>query len=142
MRKLKERDRRSKLLTRVFIPWFGLPQRHTYIHVVEALTKSIASRQSSLFRRHRVTTVILIPGTTKELVHEGRGSPRPPHKDRSRRSTPSRRVVDVASEPQSSKEPALQDIFFVHKRTTTQRHKALLSHSLKELTFHNTLKVC
>ncbi|KAG2538977.1 hypothetical protein PVAP13_9NG376200 [Panicum virgatum] len=32
--------------------WFGLSQRRPYIHVVEALTKSIASRQSSLFREH------------------------------------------------------------------------------------------
>jgi len=60
--------------------------------------------------------------------------------DRLRHSTLSRRVIDVAGEPQSSKGPALQDIFLVHKRTTEQRHKALLSHSLKELTFHNTLK--
>ena len=37
---------------RGFIPWFGLPPRRPYIHVVEALTKSIASRQSSLFREH------------------------------------------------------------------------------------------
>ena len=42
----------SKLLTRVFIPWFGYPQRHTYIHVVVALTKSIATRPPSLFREH------------------------------------------------------------------------------------------
>ena len=52
MRKLKEGMRGSKLSTRGFIPWFGLPQRRPYIHVVEALTKSIASRQSSLFREH------------------------------------------------------------------------------------------
>ena len=39
-------------MTRRFIPWFGWPQRHTYIHVVEALTKSIASRPPSLFREH------------------------------------------------------------------------------------------
>ena len=40
------------LVTRGFIPWFGQPQRHTYIHVVESLTKSIASRPPSLFREH------------------------------------------------------------------------------------------
>jgi len=52
MRKLKGGMRGSKLLTRGFIPWLGLPHRRPYIHVVEALTKSIASRQSSLFREH------------------------------------------------------------------------------------------
>ena len=52
-----------------------------------------------------------------------------------RRSTPNRRVDDVAGEPQSSKGPALQDILLVQQGTTAQGHKALLSHSLKELTF-------
>ena len=40
----------NKLSMRVFIPWFGWPQRHTYIHVVVALTKSIATQQSGLSR--------------------------------------------------------------------------------------------
>ena len=52
MRKLKGGMRGSKLSTQEFIPWFGLPLRRPYIHVVEALTKSIASQQSSLFREH------------------------------------------------------------------------------------------
>src|SRR6185437_11126468 len=47
---LKGGMRGSELSTRGFIPWFGLPQRRPYVHVVEALTKSIASWQSSLFR--------------------------------------------------------------------------------------------
>ena len=42
----------SELSTRGYILWFGLPQRRLYVHVVEALTKSIASWQSSLFREH------------------------------------------------------------------------------------------
>ena len=50
MRKLKGEMRGNKLSTRGFILWFGLPQRRPYIHTVEALTKSIASRQSSIFR--------------------------------------------------------------------------------------------
>ena len=70
----------SKLSTRVFISWFGQPQRHTYIHVVEALTKSIAFRQSSHSRGHRVTMVTLIPISTKELLHKGWGSPCALHK--------------------------------------------------------------
>ena len=40
MRKLKGGMRGSKLLMQRFIPWFGLPQRRLYVHVVEALTKS------------------------------------------------------------------------------------------------------
>ena len=51
MQKFKGGMRGSKLSMRGFIPWFGLPQRRPYVHV-EALTKSIASRQSSLFREH------------------------------------------------------------------------------------------
>ena len=50
---------------------------------------------------------------------------------RPRRSTPSRRVVDVADEPQSSKGPAQQDILLVHLRTAAQGLKDLISHSLK-----------
>ena len=52
MRKLKGGMRGSKLLMQEFIPWFGLLERRPYIHVVEALTKSIASRQSSLSREY------------------------------------------------------------------------------------------
>ena len=52
MRKLKGGMRGSELSTRGFIPWFGLPQSRPYVHVVEALTKSIASRQSSLLCEH------------------------------------------------------------------------------------------
>ena len=53
MWKLKGRDERKQTLdVRIFVPWFGLPPSRPYIHVVEALTKSIASRQSSLFREH------------------------------------------------------------------------------------------
>ena len=50
MQKRKERDRRKQTLDVGVYPVVRLAQRHTYIHVVEALTKSIASRQSSLFR--------------------------------------------------------------------------------------------
>ena len=52
MWKLKGGIKERKLSTREFIPWFELPQRRPYIHIVEALTKSIASRKSSLFREH------------------------------------------------------------------------------------------
>jgi len=50
MQKLKERDERKQTLDARIYP--VLPQRRPYIHVVKALMKSIASRQSSLFCEH------------------------------------------------------------------------------------------
>ena len=62
------------------------------VHVVEAINKSIASWPLSLFRGHlnlprrlghqgtRKFLVTLIPFSTKELLHEGWGSPCPLHK--------------------------------------------------------------
>ena len=38
----------SKLSTRVFIPWFGEPQRHPYIHLVVALTRINTSSKGCL----------------------------------------------------------------------------------------------
>jgi len=52
MRKLKERDERKRTLDTRIYPVVRLPQRRPYVHVVEELTKSIASWQSSLFREH------------------------------------------------------------------------------------------
>jgi len=78
MRKLKGGMRRSKLSTRRFIPWFGLPQRRPYIHVVEAITKSIASGNQVYSVNTITVTLILL--STKELAHKGRDSPRPPYK--------------------------------------------------------------
>ena len=48
--------------------------------------------------------VTLAPLSIKELLHKGWGSPRPPHKDHRRRSTPSQRVEDVPASHQDSKE--------------------------------------
>ena len=56
--------RGSELSTRGFIPWFGLPQRRPYVHVVEALTKSIASQQPSLFREHNHALLRRTTGST------------------------------------------------------------------------------
>jgi len=79
MRKLKRRDERKQTLdTRGFIPWFGLPQRRPYIHVVEAITKSIASGNQVYSVNTITVTLILL--STKELAHKGRGSPHPPYK--------------------------------------------------------------
>ena len=58
------------------------------------------------------STVTLILGSTKELLHQGRGSPRPPHKACRRRSTPSRSVKDVPASHQDSKDGRLTKIHF------------------------------
>ena len=61
---LKGGMRGSELSTRGFIPWFGLPQRRPYIHVVEALTRvSLPGNQVSSVN---TITVTLIPIFTKE----------------------------------------------------------------------------
>ena len=52
MRKLKERDDRKQTLDARVNPVVQIATKVPYIYVVEALTKSIASRQSSLFREH------------------------------------------------------------------------------------------
>ena len=89
IRKHKGGMRGSKLLTRGFIPWFGLTLSHPYIQVVEALNQEyrfLATKHlPGLFLcRHQglqVTTVTLGLGSTMELLHEGWESLHPPHKD-------------------------------------------------------------
>ena len=115
--------RGSELSTRGFIPWFGLPQRRLYIHVVKALTKigklSLPGNQVSSVN---TITVTLIHLSTKELAREGWGSPHPPHK-----------VVDAAPHQAGgsltcrratncSKGPAHRNTSVVHSRTS---HKNL-----------------
>src|SRR6185503_16970231 len=102
---LKGGMRGSELSTRGFFPWFGLPQRRPYIHVVEALTKSIASRQSSLFRKHNHG--YLDPNLHKGSLPTKEGSPSPAQCCR-RHSTPSWRVVDVPASHRCSKEASAQ----------------------------------
>ena len=57
-----------------------------------------------------------------------------PAQDRRRRSTPSRRVIDIAGEPQSSKGPALQDIFFGSQENHSTKSQSLVCSVSKELT--------
>jgi len=54
--------------------------------------------------------------------------------DRLRHSTLSRRVIDVAGEPQSSKGPALQDIFFGSQENHSTKAQSLACSLSKELT--------
>ena len=123
--------RGSKLSTRRFIPWFELPQRRPYIHIVEALTKSIDSRQSSLFRGHRVTTVTLILISTKELLHKRWGSPRHPHKvvDATPHQAGGSKTCRRATKtPRMAGTPRYN---FGSLQNHTQGSNTLLSHSLK-----------
>ena len=128
MQKYKERMRGSKLSTWRIIPWFGLPQRRPYIHVVEALTKSIAS--GNQISSVNTITVTLIPIFTKKLLHKWWGSPRPPHKivhtapHQVGGSLTCRRVT------KTPRMPAHRDLLVVHSRTT---HKAATPCSLTHL---------
>jgi hypothetical protein len=87
MRKLKERGWGKQTLDTKIYPVVSVGARPPLVHVVEALTKSIASQSPSLFQdfltRHQGSRQVLghlDAVSTKELLHERRGSPRPPHK--------------------------------------------------------------
>ena len=123
--------RGSKLSTRRFIPWFELPQRRPYIHIVEALTKSIDSRQSSLFREYNHGH--LDPLSTKGAC------------PRRRSLCPSHNVIDAAPHQaggsltcrratKAPRRPAHRDTTLVHSRTTAQGSKpCLITHSRANL---------
>ena len=130
-----EANSRCGCLSRGSVSHKGTP---TSMLLKHSLRVSLLGNQVSSVDK---TTVTLILISTKELLHKGWGSPRPPHKNRSCRSTPNRRIVDVAGEPQSSKVPVHQDFFLVHKRTTAQGLKALLYHSLRA-NLYTTLSKC
>src|SRR6185312_16245602 len=128
---LKGGMRGSELSTQEFIPWFRLPQRRPYVHVVEALTKSIASgnQVSSV----NTITVTLIPIFTKGDCPRRRGL-RPPHT-----------VVDAAPHQaggsltcrratKAPRRPEHRDTTLVHSRTTAQGSKpCLITHSRAHL---------
>ena len=130
MRKLKERDRGKQTLDAGVYPVVrfshkGTPTSMLLKHSLRVLL--LGHQVSSV----NTITITLAPGSTKELLHKGWGSPRPPHKSCRRRSTPSRRVDDVPVSHQYSKVPAHRNLLLVHSRTRAQRHKALLVHSLR-----------
>ena len=133
MRKRKERDRRKQTLDAGVYLVVRLATKATPTSTLlkHSLRVLLLGNQVSPVNS---ITVTLIPISTKELLHKGWGSPRPPHKDRPRRSTKSRRVVDVAGEPQSSKGPALQDIFFGSQENHNTNAQNLACSLSKELT--------
>ena len=121
---LKRGMRGSELSTRGFIPWFGLPQRCPYVHIVEALTKSIASgnQVSSV----NTITVTLIPISTKEDWPRRRGL-RPQHN-----------IVDAAPHQaggsltcrratNAPRRPAHRNTNLVHSKTSHKDHNLACS---------------
>ena len=128
---LKRGMRGSELSTRGFIPWFGLPQRRPCIHIVEALTKSIASgnQVSSV----NTITVTLIPISTKGDCPRRRGL-RPPHNVVN--TTPHKVGGSLTCQraTKDPRRPAHRDTRMVHFRTTTQGSKPyLMTHSRANL---------
>ena len=119
MQKLKGGMRGSKLSTRRFIMWFGLPRRRPYIHVVEVITNSIVSgnQVSSV----NTITVTLIPLPTKKRAHKGEGVSTSPVQGCCRRSTPSWRVDDVPASHQMLQGAGAPKYLLDHSRTS---HKA------------------
>ena len=129
MRKLKERDERKQTLdTRIY-------------HVVRIATKAVPT--STLLKHSRrvslsgnqvssvnTITVILIPLSTKGSLPTKEGSPSPAQSCR-RRSTPSRRVVDLPASHQCSKGPAHRDTMVGSLKNRSTRISTLLIHSLK-----------
>ena len=134
MRKRKEWDMRKQTLDTGVYPVVRLA---TKVHLATSMLLKHSLRVLLLGNQvssadSTMVTLILI--STKELLHKGWGSPRPPHKDRPRRSTPSRKVVDVAGELQSSKGPAHQNIFFGSQENHITKAQSLACSLSKELT--------
>ena len=79
MRKLKGRNVRKRTLdTRIYpVVWFATKDAPTSTLLKHSLRVSLLGNQVSSADS---TTVTLIPGSTKELLHKGWGSPRRPHK--------------------------------------------------------------
>ena len=120
---LKRGMRGSKLSTRGFIPWFGLPQRRPYVHVVEALTKSIASgNQVSSVDAIMVT---LIPIFTKRDCPRRR-SLRLPHKVVDATPHQAGGSLTCRRATNAPRRPAHRDTSLVHSRTTAQGSKPCL----------------
>jgi len=127
IRKLKDGMRGSKLSTRRLIPWFGLPQKRPYIHVVEALTKNIASGNHTL-----------IPLSTKKLAHKGEEVSTSPIHGCRRRSTQSGGSMTSRRATKCSKGPAHRNTCWFTSRTSHNAQNLTLTLS-RELILALTL---
>ena len=129
--RLKRGMRGSELSTRGFVPWFRLPQRRPYVCVVEALTKSIASRQS--VSSVNTITVTLIPIFTKGDCPRRRGL-RPPHNVVDATPHQAGGSLTCRRATNAPRRPAHRDTSLVHSRTTAQVSKpCLITHSRANL---------
>ena len=126
--------RGSKLSTRGFIPWFGLPQRRLYIHVVKALTKigklSLPGNQVSSVNTITVTLILIF---TKGDCPRRRGL-RPPHNIVDAAPHQAGRSLTCQRATNALRRPAHRDTSLVHSRTTAQGSKpCLITHSSANL---------
>ena len=87
MRKCKGDEQKQTLDTKIYLV-VSLGTKPPLVHVVEALyreyyflvTKSLSGPSWLTTNSCQITMVTLASGSTKELLHEGWGSPCPPHK--------------------------------------------------------------
>ena len=132
MRKLKGTDERKRTLdTRIYpVVRFATKNAHMSTLLKHSLRVSLLENQVSSVN---TITITLILGSTKELLHKGWGSPRPLHKECRRRSTPSRRVIDVPASHQDSKVAGSpRSSLLAHSRTShkVQHLATTLTHEL------------
>ena len=139
MRKLKGGMRQSKLLCHENL------SRGSVSHKGTPTSTLLKHSQRVLFLGHQVfsvntITVTLASSSTKELHQKGWGSPRLPHKVvvAAPHQVGGSMTCRRASMLQRAGAP---NLLLVHKRTTTQRLKALLSHSLRA-NIYTTLSKC
>ena len=126
----------SELSTRGFISWFGLPQRRPYVHVVEALTKSIASGNQVSSVNTITATLILL--STKKLAHKGEEVSTSPIHGCRRRSTQSGGSMTSRRATKAPRRPAHRNTVLVHSRTSHKAQHLALTLS-KELILALTL---
>ena len=122
--------RESKLL------WHEDLSRGSVSHKGTPTSMLLKHSQRVLLLGHQVSPmntimVTLAPGSTKELLHQGRGSPHPPYKACRRHSTPSRRVEDVPASHQDSKDGRLTE--YKWQFTLEPQHKVQQPCSLTHL---------
>ena len=134
MRKLKKGMRESKLLWHEDLFRGSVSHKGTPTSTLLKHSQRVLLLGNQVSSKDTKSTVTLIPGSTKELLHQGRGSTRPSYKACWRCSTPSRRVVDVAGEsPRLQGWPAHRVQAWAALNHSTQRHTTLLTHSRAKL---------
>jgi hypothetical protein len=122
-------------------PVVSVGTKPSLVHIVEALEYCIPITKSLpelfLTRHEGLATkalakfpVTLMPLSTKELLHEGWGSPRPPHKvvDAAPHQAGGSKTCRRATKTPRGRHAEIQLV--VHTRTSIQGRNTLLSYSL------------